>query len=404
MHILTRFSMWRVALIAAALISSCSGIRMSEEFDRDDAIEQQILTQQEDLFPETDLLALTPEMQSYLAQHIPAGLGALDKLSILRSLLFEEQHLNIQYDDTANLTAAGVFAERRANCLSFVHLYIAMARHVGLEARFHTVRIRPRWDMRGELMVLSEHINATGRVGAGSRYIVDFTPELSFQQLTSSIVSDARARALYFNNLGVEQLIAQDSAAALAYFRNALWLDPTLAIAWNNIGAAFNREGQHELAEYSFKRAFDEDRSSTAPINNLARFYYAQQDEDRAQVYERAIRRSNNRNPYYHYLLGNLAYGEGEFDQARRHYSEAIRRNESEADFFLALGLTYMQLGREPQARQMLVRADALIAGADALYRPSHERVRVIPERTILRAGDPGFILYSNSANDSFSH
>ena len=133
--------------------------------------------------------------------------------------------------------------------------------------------VRPEWDKRGELLILSRHINASGSLGYKRKYIVDFTPEIQLQQLTAKPVSDLHARALFFNNLGAEALVSEDLEAAFEYFKNALFLKPDLAIAWNNIGAAFNRVGDSELAEYSYHMAFWHENDNATAVNNLAKHY-----------------------------------------------------------------------------------------------------------------------------------
>ena len=393
-----------VALIAkgvgiAILIiftSACAAIRMEAGFSRDAAIESEILSQTADAFPDVDLLELNQEIKDYLAANIHPLDHVSQKIKKLRELLFNEEYLNIQYEDSANYSAIETFKARQANCLSLVNLFIAMARHVGLDAQYQTVQIRPRWDLRGNLLVLSEHINATGRVTHSSRYIVDFTPELSLQQRTASVVSDSHARALYFNNLGVEKLIVREYDEALAYFKNALWIEPELAIAWNNAGAVYNRLALTELAEYSYQRSFNIDKSSSTSINNLAKLYYAQQDYEKADIYNQAIQRFNNKNPYYHFLLGNLAYSDGNFDRARRHYYAAIKRKEIEPDFYFAMSQTYQQLGMLDQAQQMLGRAAYMLELSDEAYRPSQEKLRIIQENTIFRSSNAGFSIFPN--------
>jgi tetratricopeptide (TPR) repeat protein len=386
-------------LLLAVLImltSACTSIRMEAGFIRDVEIESAILSQTADAFPEIELLELDQKIKDYLAVHIHPSDSAPQKIEILRTLLFNEEYLNIQYEDSANNSAIETFLARQANCLSLVNLFIAMARHVGLDAQYQTVQIRPRWNLRGELLVLSEHINATGRVTHSSRYIVDFTPELSLQQRTASVVSDSHARALYFNNLGVEKLIIREYEAALAYFKNALWIDPELAIAWNNAGAVFNRLAMTELAEYSYQRSFDIDKSSSTSINNLAKLYYARQDYEKAELYTQAIQRFNNRNPYYHFLLGNLAYSDGNFDRARRHYYAAIKRKDIEPDFYFAMSQTYQRLGMQDEAQQMLSRAAYMLGLSDEAYRPSQEKLRIIQENTIFRSSNSGFSIFPN--------
>jgi len=380
--------------ILIMLSSACTAIRMEPGFSRDAAIESVILSQTADAFPEINLLELDQEIKDYLAAHIRPSDHSSQKIEKLQELLFNEAYLNIQYQDSANYSAIETFRVRQANCLSLVNLFVAMARHVGLDARYQTVQIRPRWDLRGELLILSEHINATGRVNNGARYIVDFTPDLTLQHRTASVVSDDRARALYFNNLGVEKFIVREYEEALGYFKNALWIDPELAIAWNNTGALYNRLAMTVLAEYSYQRSFDIDKSSSTSINNLSRLYYAQQDYEKADLYNQAIQRVNNRNPYYHFLLGNLAYSDGNFDRARRHYYAAIKRKDIEPDFYFAISQTYEQLGMQDRAQQMLTRAAHILELSDEAYRPSQEKLRIIQENTIFRSSSAGFSIF----------
>ncbi len=133
-----------------------------------------------------------------------------------------------------------------------------------------------------------------------------------------------------------------------------------------------------ELAEYSYQRSFDIDQSSPTAINNLAKFYYAQEDFEKAAAYERAIRRFNNRNPYYHFMLGNVAYSEGSFDQALRHYTAALRRKELEPDFYYAMSQAYQALGEESQAEHMLNMAAYTLSISDQVYRPSQDKLRLL--------------------------
>ena len=120
---------------------------------------------------------------------------------------------------------------------------------------------------------MSRHKNASGSLGYKRKYIVDFTREIQLQQLTAKTVSDLHARALFFNNKGVEALVPEDLEAALEYFKNALFLKPDLAIAWNNTGAAFNRVRDSELAEYSYYMALWHENANVTAVNNLAKHY-----------------------------------------------------------------------------------------------------------------------------------
>ncbi len=378
--------------------SACSVIDLDLGFSDDTDMNAIVLGQSEDAFPELDSMALNQEIIDYLDAHVSDRATDREIVDRLRELLFEEDNLNVQYDDLKTRTAIETFRDRQGNCLSVVSLYISMARHLGVDARFQTVKVRPRWDRRGDMLVISQHINAVGRFGQSTYYVVDFTPEISVQQLTASTVSDTHARALYFNNLGAESLIAGDYEKSLQFFKNALWTEPTLSIAWNNIGTAYNRNGDKALAEYAYRKAYATDNTNATAINNLAKYYQRQGDFETSDRYAKAIERFNNRNPYYHYNMGNVAYAEADFEMAREHFARAIRRKEAEPDFYYALGKTYEQLGDEPQSLRMYQMAQLMVLASDEIYLPSQDKLRIVDEKSILSETSAGFSINTGGA------
>jgi tetratricopeptide (TPR) repeat protein len=383
-------------LLLAGSLSACAGIDLDTGFDRREAMHAQIIDQQQDLYPEINPLALDDEIRALLAQQIPPRATVEQRVAKLQELLYAEEYLNIQYSDEKTHTASEVFRAREGNCLSVMNLFVAMARHVGVDANFQTVRVRPSWDRRGDLLVISQHINATGRLGVQRRFVVDFTPEIALQQLTANIVSDQQARALYFNNLGVEAMVIGELDQAIRYFKNGLFLDPGMSIGWNNIGAAYKHQGQMELAEYSYQMAFNADDNNASAINNLAKLYRNQGRTRLATEYEQAISRVNELNPYYHFAVGSVAYGRDDLDAARLAFRRALRLKEVEPDFYLALAQVYRDLGYTSQAEELVQTAQSLLAQNAEIYRPSGERLRVIDSRPILREGSPGVNIILN--------
>ena len=374
----------------AVSLAACQVFNLNPDFEPDPQLERRILGEHSVDVPEVGLLDMDPALQAYLDEHVDERLRGWDLVSRLQELLFDPEYLNIQYDDAANLTAAQAFQERRANCLSLVGLYITMARHFGLQVNYQTVQVRPVWDRRGEILILSEHVNALGRLGVYDHYIVDFTPQIRLQRDTAQQVSDEEALALYFNNMAVESLLENDLQQALQYGRYAIVTDPELDIAWNTLGSILNRQEAFDLAEYSYQRAASLNRSSASVINNLARFYSMQGNEDEAERYRRAVQAYNQRNPYFHYVQGNIAFEQENFEQALTHFQRAIRRNDLEPDFYFALGSTYRQLGDEETAEEAIQLATAILELGDQTYRSTQSRVRRLDGRTILRSSSAG--------------
>jgi Flp pilus assembly protein TadD len=377
-------------LLLGVIVSGCTAIEIETDFAQDISIHAQIINQSEDRFPEIDPLFISDEIKQKVDSYITRFDTELEQVRKLQEILYNEEHLHVQYDDSVTHTAVEAFNARRGNCLGVMNLYIGMARYLGLDANFQTVNVQPNWDKRGDLLVVSQHINATGRFSATRHYVVDFTPEIQLEQLTSAVVSDQDGRALYFNNLGVEALIAGDLEGSLVFFKNALFLDPDLAIGWNNIGTVYNRLGNTVFAEYSYKMAFSSDDRSATAINNLAKFYLKQGDTRTALQYQRAIERFNNRNPYYHFAQGSLAYAEADLLAARASFRRALRLKKEEPDFYLSLAQVYIGMGDIEEAEKLHASAEELVLLNAEIYRPSTNKMRLINKDSILRDYMPG--------------
>lgn len=386
-----------VAALSAALMS-CFGIDIDTQFAQDENIHAAIIEQNADRYAEVDPLYISNEVKQLVDSYIHPRDGDEARIDKLQDILYGEDFLHIQYSSEQTHTAMEAYYAREGNCLGVMNLYIAMARYLGLDADFQTVDVQPSWDLRGDLLVLSQHINASGKISSRRTYVVDFTPEISLQQLTSSVVSDGIARSLYFNNLGVEELIEGNLEDALVYFKNALFLNEDSSIAWNNIGSNYNRLGKEEFAEYAYRMAFSIDSNNATAINNLAKHYRRSGALGLAQEYERAIERFNNRNPYFHFAQGSVEFDAGNFDEARKSFRKAVRLKEEEPDFYYALSGAYLRLGNEPEAQRWADTAGRILSLYDNIYQPSNNKVKIIDSSTILRDSSPSFSVFAPGA------
>ncbi|MFT6093272.1 MAG: Flp pilus assembly protein TadD [Pseudohongiellaceae bacterium] len=385
-----RLPLKELRFILLLVLTSCSAIDLDTTFTLDQDLQNNIINQYSDQFIEIEPLYLSDEIKTLLDDVIKPYDGEVARVEKIQDILYGQDYLGITYSDQKTHTAVEAFHAREGNCLSVMNLYIAMARYLEVDADFQTVAVQPNWDRRGDLLVLSQHINATGRFNAQKRYVVDFTPEIALQQLTSSIVTDVEARALYFNNLGVEALIKSDYEGALRYLKNSLFLDPKKSIVWNNIGTTYNRLDNSEYAEYAYQQSFDLDNRNATAVNNLAKFYTSRGDLRLARKYEKAIERFNKKNPYYHFAIGRLAYADKNMSQARLSFSRALKLKEEEPEFYMALAQVYLALGDIEEARRYAESAQRLVALNDEIYVPSSQKIRIINSNTILRDSSPG--------------
>lgn len=393
---LVKHSRFATCLSAGLWLTACVSIDLETGFLTNEDINSQILDQTEEAFPELDPLYISDEIKRLVDDNLNPRSSDQVKVNKLQELLYDEEYLHLQYSDVRTHTAMEAFHLREGNCLSAMNLYIAMARYAGLDAEFQTVNVQPSWDRRGSLLVLSQHINATGKISVNSYYVVDFTPEIALQKLTAETISDQEARALYFNNLGAEALIAERLDDALVYFKNALFLNPTLSIAWNNIGTTYKYQGNAEFAEYSYQMAFNMDSTNATSINNLAKFYRGTGNIRLAREYEFAIQRFNNLNPYYHYAQGAVAMRNRDYESARISFRRALLLKEVEPDFHIGLASAHVALGNSREAEKLRVSAAKLVAENQQIYQPSDQKVRIINTDSILRSSSPGLSIIVN--------
>lgn len=304
------------------------------------------------------ILALNGEIKSWLDGNIDDRWNDKRKLDELRTLLFDEEHLNIQYDASVTRTATETFEARQGNCLSMTTLFIAAARYIGLDANFEIVVVRPTWDHEAGTMIRYEHIVATGDLSRGESYVVDFLPEFIIGDQTTRSVSDDTALSLYYNNLGAESMIDGELDNAIAYFRYALTLRPEFSGAWNNMGAVMKRAGKDELAEFSYRRALFEDASNYSALSNLAEFYRARGEGEKAERFMERVNRYRRRNPYFHFYVASLFFREDRLEEAKYFLERSIELKEDEPDFYVALARTYRRLGDEEKSEELLALAE----------------------------------------------
>ena len=199
--------------------------------------------------------------------------------------------------------------------------------------------------------------------------MVDFTIDDLKSSYTTRTISDARARAHYFNNMGVESMQAGDTASALGYFRRAIAdNDRQFSPAWSNLGTLYLRNGHPSYAEAAYLLALKVDEKDLVAMSNLARFYERQGDSERAAMYRKRVMNHRRENPYYRYQRARDAYSAEDYGAAISHLKYAIRKKKNEDKFYFLLGMSYLQKGDERAARRWLVRAEK-VAATDALKR-----------------------------------
>jgi len=312
-----------------------------------------------------EILALTPEMITFLDAKVRGSVRGMDKYGKLVDLINALKGsgtlaLNYNY---MTFTAAETFEQGRGNCMSFTNMFLSMARYVGLNASFQEVKVPPDWTRRGDSFVLSRHINVSVDLGWQGIIEVDFDNENVRPGAGNILISDRRALAHYYNNKGAESMEREETVRAFQYLRRALEEgDPEFSPAWGNLGTMYLRVDMQGHAEAAFLRALEAEPTDLVALSNLQRLYVTQGRDELAEHYAAKVERHRLKNPYYLYQLARAAYLEEDFETAVKYLNKAIAKKDDESEFYLLLSETYTQLGDTRKASLNLKRARKVAA------------------------------------------
>lgn len=234
-----------------------------QQLDLVHALKARSLDPQEIVFPDR----LTEEMRAWARAFVSDKLPPAERAVRLHQALTGPWGRALRYRAGHTGTAEEVFASGHFNCLSFAHLFVALARELGIDA--HYVRIdrhMPR-ERHHTFRVASEHVGAAV-VHRRERMVFDSTGAISLHRVVERL-TDLQALAMFYSNRGAEDLLAGEERQAMIWFQKASVMDAERATIWVNLGVALRRTGDLEGAERAYRRALEVDRRNVAASDNL---------------------------------------------------------------------------------------------------------------------------------------
>ncbi|MFC5524511.1 tetratricopeptide repeat protein [Rhodanobacter ginsengisoli] len=306
------------------------------------------------------VMAVPPELRAQLQQKvIGAGGSSMQRLQRLVDFMFQESDLGMQYATDATLTVGQAYRTRKANCLTFTLLTVALAREAGLRAYAQEIEDALAWREEGGIVYRSDHVN-TGIAIGQRRFTMDVARDSVLVRHPPKTISDQRLLALYYNNRAAELMAGASPAAAVPYMMMSLQLDAGYANSWSNAGVLQLRLGDLRGAERDYLKALALDPVNTGALFNLVTLYQNQGDEARSAVFKRRLEKVQLKDPYYQFLQALDDEKQGDFAEAVKHYKQAIHLYDSEPLFYFGLARAYQQLGDQRRARHALGHAHRL--------------------------------------------
>jgi Flp pilus assembly protein TadD len=335
----------------------------------------------------SEVLALSDDMRRFLRDHVNRGAPEGFKMQQLIDAMMGSADFELEYDETTR-TAAETFRLRRGNCLSFTLLFVALARGAGLDARFQEVDIPPDWSTGEGVFVLNRHINVFVDLGMSGSRAVDFNIGDFKTNYEIDQISDRRAIAHFFNNMGVERMQAGDVVGSVVYFRQAIVSsDRGFSPAWTNLGLLYRRAGLLEHAEVAYLEAMKVESRNYVAMSNLATLYEQRGEIDIAEQYRRKVRRHRLQNPHLRYRLAELAFEDRDFDTAIHHLKFATRKDKDAPEYCLLMAKCLLETGNEKKARSWLAKAERLAEDERQARRYSAEFEALVDELSRGSAG-----------------
>lgn len=286
--------------------------------------------------------------------------GSERRLGHLLKAILERDGRQMLYQRGSTATAREAWQTSRANCLSFTHLYVGLAREVGLDVYYLRVSDVQRFEKEGDLVIASDHVTAAWGP-PGQRRVLDFSDRPVTAYRDTEPISDLTAIALHYANVGAERIREGRLHEAEESLRLSVRIDPQLGDGWVNLGVALRRLGRTREAEASFRRAVEVDPRLVPGYNNLAVLLEAEDRFEEARRFrDLASSRRDYRDPFSYLALGDLAMRDGDLGEAGRLFQVARKLKPKHAEPLAALGQWALAVGRRDEAERWYLRASSI--------------------------------------------
>jgi Flp pilus assembly protein TadD len=315
--------------------------------------------------PDLDIFHVTPEMEVFAQNAIRRGDSYYDRVKALHVALLsplETGGRGIAYNAYVTEVPSVTFAQRRANCLSFTLLYVALARTVGITAQVNEVQIPPTWDLRNKKdMVFLRHVNVKVPISRTNPNAInndDVIIDLEMDRFRSNYrqypIDDALAAAQFYSNRAMEFLENNQYEDAFLSLRKSISLNDRQAYVWCNLGVLYSRKNLWREAETAYLHAREVDAEDLTVMNNLSYLYRQTGNKELAEKYSRLAQKYRDSNPFFQFSLALSAFEQGEYSAALELVSRAIKREENDIRFYELAADIYEKLGRSNERAEML--------------------------------------------------
>ena len=360
---MTRFTLRTLCLSAVLAAAGCSEYKA---FDTVSYLRQQYAREMgaQEAAQVAVPFELNAEIRGSL-KTLPPLSSELRRINQVNQFIFDG--LKLQYSLTPTKDAVETYRTRSGNCLSFVNLFVGVAREMGLNPSYVEVADLQKWNHREGMVVSQGHIVA-GMYLDGELHTYDFLPDRRKAYREFKPIDDVTAAAHYYNNLGAEALLGGDLVHAREMITTATRIAPRFDKAINNLGVIQARAGEPEKALETYRRGLAVSPDDSTLLVNMARAFQQLGRTGEADQALAKVEAENTGNPFFFIYEADVALGRGEANKALDYMVRALRLDDELPEVHLGLVKVYLALGDLGKARHYLARSLKLDATSkDAL-------------------------------------
>src|SRR5436309_7442931 len=272
---------------------------------------------------------------------LPPLASELRRINQVNDFIFDGLHLQYALAPTKN--AIDTYRTRSGNCLSFVNLFVGVARELGLTPYYVEVTDLQKWNHRDGMVVSQGHVVA-GMYLDGVLRTIDFIPYRKKAYRNFKPIDDLTAAAHYYNNLGAEALLGGNLKRAQELLTVATRIAPRFDKAINNLGVALARSGQPLKALELYQRGLGISPENSTLLTNMARAYQELGRTEEASALLAKIEGANTSNPFFFIYQGEVALSQGEQGKALDYMTRALRLDSELPEVHLGLVKVYLAM------------------------------------------------------------
>lgn len=355
--------------------------------------------------PSIDPLVTNTGMRDFVVPDITDVKSRRFRVHALMNKLSDYGYYSDYYDAGLTVDASQAFTRKRGNCLSYTHMFIALAREAGLDARYELVKAPPLYSVHDGILEHQVHIRSRVMWPNGNnnqlmqrdltahriarslwpsrvnleRYIsVDFN-ERNIRAYEGKIVSDDFARSLHLANNAVEYWKRHDESSAFSHIVEAIRLAPRYADHWVNLATFYARRGLSDEALLINRYALFLDPHHVIALAGVVQ-HAAKGEMARAKS---RLQRLRNNNPHYQLALAQRAMANQDLLGALSFVDRSISLEKRNHEFLAFKANVLISLERYSTAGVTLKRA--IVHTEDEQERREYERKLNVIEQLILK-------------------